>query len=106
MTPPTTLRPLRAACRRRCRMYVLPLQRRSCVFQMRVIEDEPSTKAIRRASLLGLACGTFWITLSFVFFTVPESRLLNVVELVAVVSCPAFLIVPLFFAPLVNAAIY
>jgi len=61
--------------------------------------------AVGKWSLAGFACGLFWVVLSFVFFTAPQSLLVDVVKVVAVLSCPPFL-VSFFGAPVLNAILY
>jgi hypothetical protein len=57
-------------------------------------------------SIVGFAVGAFWLWLTFVFFTVPESPLVSVIKVVAAITCPPLLANIYFTAPVLNAAVY
>lgn len=54
--------------------------------------------------MLGFAVGAFWLVVTFVFFTVPESMLVSVVKVVAAITCPPLIADVYFTAPILNAA--
>ena len=63
------------------------------------------TRAVFFWALIGLGVGIFWIGMAFVFFSAPQSVVVDVFKYIARVTCPPFLFSDLFVAPAVNAVI-
>ena len=54
----------------------------------------------------GFLVGAAWVGLAFVFFTVPQSPTVEVIKLIASITCPPFLVTGLVTAPVVNVVLY
>jgi len=63
-------------------------------------------RSIGFATAAGFLVGSVWVTLAFVFFTVPQSSTVDAIKLIATITCPPFLVTDWFAAPVLNAILY
>jgi hypothetical protein len=49
-------------------------------------------RSIGLATAAGFLVGSVWVTLAFVFFTVPQSSTVDAIKLIATITCPPFLV--------------
>lgn len=59
-----------------------------------------------RAWWIGLAVGVFWLTMSLLFFTAPESPVVDLAKVIAAITCPPLLVAGPLLATVLNGLAY